>query len=331
MRYLFIIFFSFTSFSIEENGSFSLKDKVNNIEKKIFKRNMKIEGFERSINKKHEKYLQHVRVNKKLKILLDEYIQSQSNEKLILSKRIRAIKSKMIKISMLDNNQLAIENKIIAKILSGNLRKDLNDLEQVNTRIHSIESKISSLESRINTFDDESIKISEKLRLMGLEKQKLTKNKDELFLAKNILEDEYLELKANQEFEKIKDQSEQEFVSRTHLSNPIDQFHSAQKLHRGLEFRVSENSSIKVIDDGEVVHSDVLSTFGRIIIVKHKNNLRSVYLGDYESNISKNAKVKKSQKLGNVLPGSESKVYFELRKKEKALELANFYHLNSII
>lgn len=270
-------------------------------------------------------------MNKKLKVLLDQYNEDLSKEKISLSQRIKAIKSKMIKVAMLDNDKLAIENQILAKVLSRNLKKDLNSLEKVNSKIHSIESKVSSLNNRVIRFEQESNKISDKLRVMNVEKEKLAKSKEELYLAKDILEDEYLEFRANEEFEKIKQESEQKFISKTHLSNPINDFLSAKQLHKGLEFQVSESSELKVIDDGEVVHSDVLASFGRIIIVKHKNNLRSVYLGDYESNISLNAKVKKSQKLGNILPGMDSKIYFELRKKEKPLELANFYHLNSII
>ncbi len=331
MKIFLITLITFNSFCLDKGDSSSLEEKVNKIESTLLKNRKNLEGVERSINQKHEKYLQHVRVNKKLKILLDDYNVDLSREKLVLSKRIKSIKSKMIKAAMLDNDKLAIENQILAKILNKSLKKDLKSLEKVNSKIHSIESKISSFGSRVTRFENESMTISNNLRVMNAEKEKLAKSKEELYLAKDILEDEYLEFKANEEFEKIKQESEQKFISKTHLSNPIDDFLSARQLHKGLEFQVSESSGLKVIDDGEVVHSDILASFGRIIIVKHKNNLRSVYLGDYESNISLNTKVKKSQKLGNILPGMDSKIYFELRKKEKPLELANFYHLNSII
>ncbi len=319
------------TFSITETEPPTLKEKVNQLETSLFKKKKILETYEKDIDRKNEKYLQHVRVNKKLKNLLDEYKHDLSKEKLTLSERIKNIKTKMIKIAMLDNNEIAIENKILVKVLRKKLEKDFSSLETINSKIHSIESKVSSINKRIDLFEDESVKISEKLRIMNIEREEMNKSKQELFLAKDILEDEYLELMASKQFEKIKEENELKFISKTHLSNPIEDFISAKQLHKGLEFQVSINSGIMVIDDGEVVHSDVLANFGRIIIVKHKNNLRSVYLGDYESSIGINTNVKKSQKLGNVLPGDEAKIYFEIREKEKPLELARFYHLPSII
>lgn len=322
---------NFGLWATESELSTSLKEKVNKLEISLLKKKKLLEDYEGDISKKNEKYHQHVRVNKKLSVLLDDYRKELSDEKVALSSQIKEVKKKIIKITMLDNNKKVIEKRVLSRILEKKLENDLIQLEGLNSKIGSLELKISSLSKRIKMFNAESIKISSKLRKINLEKEKVQKSKREVFMAKDILEDEYLEMKANQEFEKIKNESENTFISKTYLSNPIDEFVSAEKKHKGFEFKVSINSELKAIDDGKVVHSDFLSNFGRIIIIKHKNNLRSVYLGDYESNISPETLVKKSQILGNILPGKESKIYFELRKKEKPLELANYYRLNSVI
>jgi septal ring factor EnvC (AmiA/AmiB activator) len=85
----------------------------------------------------------------------------------------------------------------------------------------------------------------------------------------------------------------------------------------GVGISVPENTSIKAISDGEVVYSDWLSSFSRIIIIDHKNGFHSVYSYLNSMLVRAGDTVTTGQIIGNsgrATGTGEASLHFEIRR-----------------
>lgn len=91
---------------------------------------------------------------------------------------------------------------------------------------------------------------------------------------------------------------------------------------RGVSFKLPENTPVKSIFWGKVVHDDVLRGFGRVVIVYHGDDYYSLYAYLSQSLTALGREVEKGEPLGltGFYPGVNGPgLYFELRFKQKAI------------
>ncbi|EPR42400.1 Peptidase M23 [Desulfovibrio sp. X2] len=91
---------------------------------------------------------------------------------------------------------------------------------------------------------------------------------------------------------------------------------------RGLGISASDNTQVRAVSWGKVVHDDVLRGFGKVIILYHGGNYYSLYAYLSESDVRMGQEVEKDEVLGRVGYYPEIKgpgLYFELRWHEKAV------------
>jgi septal ring factor EnvC (AmiA/AmiB activator) len=91
---------------------------------------------------------------------------------------------------------------------------------------------------------------------------------------------------------------------------------------RGVSFKLPENTPVKSVFWGKVVHDDVLRGFGRVVIVYHGDDYYSLYAYLSESLTALGREVEKGEPLGlsGFYPGVQGPgLYFELRFKQKAI------------
>jgi len=93
-------------------------------------------------------------------------------------------------------------------------------------------------------------------------------------------------------------------------------------ISNGIDIAVPENTSVTVVDDGEVVFADRYGGQGKLLIIDHKNGFFSVYAYNNELLVSRGANVKKGQtiaKSGKTGSASQPSLHFELRKDGRAV------------
>ncbi|HOV16284.1 MAG TPA: peptidoglycan DD-metalloendopeptidase family protein [Candidatus Cloacimonadota bacterium] len=98
-------------------------------------------------------------------------------------------------------------------------------------------------------------------------------------------------------------------------------------ISNGIDIAVPEGTSVKCIEDGEVVFSERYGGQGKLIIVDHKNGFFSVYAYNSELLVSKGASVKKGQviaKSGKTGSAQQPSLHFELRKDGRAVNPLNY-------
>jgi septal ring factor EnvC (AmiA/AmiB activator) len=95
----------------------------------------------------------------------------------------------------------------------------------------------------------------------------------------------------------------------------------------GIDIAVAEGTSVKAVDDGEVVFSDRYGGQGKLIIIDHKNGFFSVYAYNRDLLVSNGAKVIKGQviaKSGKTGSATQPSLHFELRKDGRAVNPMNY-------
>lgn len=104
---------------------------------------------------------------------------------------------------------------------------------------------------------------------------------------------------------------------------PLESYTSIDFRKKGVTFLFNERQPVRATRDGKLIHAGALSTFGNVVMVDHGNEVISVSLGDFKPQLKKGDYVKAGDVLGYVYPPKTQKpgkVYFEVRKKNKAQE-----------
>lgn len=97
------------------------------------------------------------------------------------------------------------------------------------------------------------------------------------------------------------------------LEIPIKNLKDYRYDEKGITFRASKETPIVASGAGTVVYSDRLSEYGRVLIIDHGEEWRSIYLGEFAPQVKKDKLVKKGDLLAFL--GSKGQFYFEVRKK----------------
>ena len=76
---------------------------------------------------------------------------------------------------------------------------------------------------------------------------------------------------------------------------------------------------IRAAESGKVIHSGRLGAYGKVVIVKHQGDYRSVYAHTSKTHVKKGQFVDRGQKIAEV--GSSGRasgphLHFEIRRKE---------------
>ncbi len=91
---------------------------------------------------------------------------------------------------------------------------------------------------------------------------------------------------------------------------------------RGISISAPENSQVKSVFWGKVVHNDTLRGFGRVVIVYHGNNYYSLYAFLADTYVRMGQDVEKDEPVGTTgfYPEVDGPgLYFELRFRQKAI------------
>ena len=97
-----------------------------------------------------------------------------------------------------------------------------------------------------------------------------------------------------------------------------------EKRNNGIDYEVKGESIIKATADGVVVliSEKAVGSEGKILLMKHKNELISIYGGIGELLVSKGERIKKSSAIGKAVGKKSQKVivHFEIRKGMKSID-----------
>lgn len=209
---------------------------------------------------------------------------------------------------------------IATKILKDQLVKDLNKYKLSIEETKRQQTRLKKIEQNIALYNSREKMLLEAIE--GLESSKRQQAKTYVKVKKWIN-------KAKSKIQVLKLKNGKRKVASNLkkligiFDPPIESFISMDYRKKGVTFLFNENQPITAGRKGTVIHSGTLSTYGNVIMIDHKNDIISLCLGDFKPRVKKGEIVSKGQVLGHGevrSPGKSSKVYFEVRKKNKAQE-----------
>ena len=103
-----------------------------------------------------------------------------------------------------------------------------------------------------------------------------------------------------------------------------------KKKNQGIDFQVSAGSPVFAVAPGNVaLITDNTENFGKIVLIRHENNLISIYGRVARVLVKKNEFVNKGQKIGsmaeNTSDDAQVTLHFELRKGTKSVNPENYF------
>lgn len=143
---------------------------------------------------------------------------------------------------------------------------------------------------------------------------------DSIFLPGAKQPDQYIWTQKNRFIWPVSGRITSKYGNRTH---PVSgKYH----LHTGLDIAANKGTAIKAAADGVVLFSGDGGSYGKMVVLRHKDNYITVYAHASKLNVKKGAYVKQGQKIAEV--GSTgvttgNHLHFEVKKSNKRMDPLN--------
>ncbi len=103
------------------------------------------------------------------------------------------------------------------------------------------------------------------------------------------------------------------------LKGPLANFSDFKTGKKGVTYKFSGTRPVYAGHTGKISYIGRLANYGKIIIIDHGNDIRSVFLGNFKPKMKKGDAVVKGSIVGYTNPTAEDgTLYFEVRKKDIA-------------
>ncbi len=94
-------------------------------------------------------------------------------------------------------------------------------------------------------------------------------------------------------------------------------------MHKGIDIKAKEGTPIRAVDHGEVVYADNnMRGYGNVIIIKHRDNIFTIYAHNRKNLVRKGDRVKRGQIIGlvgNTGNATTAHLHFEVRDGSRAV------------
>ena len=286
------------------------KRELSTISREIF-------SIESNLGKGNKKYLKTLNKRKKMEEVIVKLEMKLNNERAITEKRYVAAKKRLrqVLVQGLGSRRTAgqlLGHSLVTKALKKEVRKLASILKknksltvELNTsrkRYHNLREVESDLLGLIREMEETK-------RVKSLKYVEVKKIKDEL--------QGKVKLKKAKKYVKKKKASAK-IAER--FSRPINSIVDMEYGKKGVTFKFDKRQEVKSSRAGKVIHTGSLSTYGNVVMVDHGNDVKSIYLGQFLPTVKKGQKLSAGTPIGKTfdVAKNEGKLYFEVRKKNKA-------------
>lgn len=326
----------FSSFGAVPNIS-KLREKVSQQSLEISELAAKVRTVDKKISQTNDEYLEKMRRIESLEASASELRARLNKSKSKISHEYRLVKKAMdlylLEMSSSEGDTGFSQPKIYLEVLqtkmvdlkraqesSSLLLSSLNQYEQNLQSTRKVEETlyqvIADLESRKKMIGENYISLMEdhnvKQELLDKELAK-RKARSKVYAKARI---------------KAKDLGSAISVN---LSMPIANFSGMKKGKKGITFKYDEIVPLKAPAGGKVSYAGDLASYGKVIMIDHGHNIRSVFLGDIALKVKKETVLKRGDIVGYTIadPGLQKTLYYEIRKKNVAQDTYSWLAKNN--
>lgn len=296
-----------------------LTDSVQKQNNEIYKISAHINSLESELGQKNNSYIEQLKRTTKLEEKLN-FLKDNLNaeEKKVINeeKSIKKLAGKLLleKIDE-DDDQALIRQKLYSEELS---KKEKN-LITLRETIKILKDDVSLYMERLAEFKKTEEDLYSVIKTLENEKKDLSVRYVQKIEEKNLIEKKLDGAVASFKASNMLLSKKSENFN-FNLSLPLQSFTGHKISEKGINFKYKENTALNATASGTIAFASDLATYGKVIIIDHGNNLRSVLLGDFSLKIKKGDLVSEGDILGyaNGDGVTNKNLYYELRKQNKA-------------
>lgn len=222
-------------------------------------------------------------------------------------------------------NDIELEDIVKRRMILGNLGDDATELKNLLDQNKVYEDQLASLKKDAQDLTDGQNILYGLLQDLESKKTKVASNYYENLQNKQKVEAEFFKTKV--ETSMAKDLKNLDLVQ---FLKPLDNYSRYDTSNGGVNFYVKGTQDIHALGDGRVVFVGDLASYGNVIMLDHGQDIRSVILGNFTSQVHKGDEVTKGQNIAVLSSAAEkeNKIYVEIRKREVAQNATDYLVLN---
>lgn len=301
-----------------------LKNKLANESEAVSRIAAQIRDLEKKLNSKNDGYLESVALIESIELKISKLKEALTSNASDISeeykKSQKALNLYLLETIDEENDDKLLHKKIYLELFSRKL-KSLKTAEKRSSKlleaINLYGQKLTETRVKEEAIYNIIVELENKKKEMSKSYvSKLeTKNRYESALdkikAKIIAKSKVLGKKPNSKFGKV-------LVS---MITPIDNYIELVQSKDTLTFKYQDTLQLKAPAAGKIVYTGELANYGKVIIIDHGNEVRSVLLGDLSIKVSKGNSVVQGELLGYTVsdPGVVKSLSYEIRKKDKSV------------
>ena len=288
------------------------KRKLGSITKQIAK-------FEKKLERTNQEYL---KINERKTGLEKELysLKKQVYDSMTTLKEEKVKIKKLLStyiVNMMGKEQEA-SDLLTKKVLMSRLRREMGEYDQQIAKTQAVQINLAAVEKSLSKYSEQQTVLLDVIStLEGHKKEKAenyldSKKKYEGYLA------QWQKVKVN------KTRTSKTGALRSQLGTfrpPIEKHIKLDFKKKGVTFFFDDKTlPVKAPRSGKVIHKGSLAPYGNVIMIDHGKDTISVCFGDFGPKVNKGSHVKVGQIIGYTSRKNqrEGKLYFEVRKKDKA-------------
>ncbi len=307
---------SFNVFAATAPVSLSnLQQTVLKVQKEVDTYAKEISRLENKLGHTHQEYLKTVQQRQSLEARLIESEAQLNQGQIDTSHKIEKLRSvlKRLALQELDQNQNAAA-MAARKILAAEVQKQLKALQVVSTTATKYESSLTSLKLRISEYQETESRLAQLVQTMEENKKEKADAYIQAVSQKSEVEEKLSALKLTKRIKaRVKSDIDAKF------SSPVEDFTGIEYDKKGITYKFNGKRPVLAAEDGKIAYAGRLSTYGNVVLIDHGNETRSVVLGSFIPKMNKGQSVTKGDVIGYTdTSTSQGKLYFEVRKRDKA-------------
>ncbi len=319
----------------------SLKDDLNKRSFKVTKIAATINSLDQSIGKNNKKYLDKRQELTELEEKLEKLNQELTTAANHVSNEYE-LTNKIFRQYLLDRIDKKEENKILKdKVYIETLSYQLEELNHTQFESNKMLKQVNELGIKLDSIKADEQALYE--IIVELENNKKIKSQEYLtqLEGKNSIREKLEKALAKKKVSKIKKTKRKVRKKKYTISKfsnkkiglPIESYNSFKGGSKGVTFTFDKVSPVMASSSGHIAYSGELASYGKIIMIDHGNDIRSLVLGDIKINVKKGDFVNKGQVLAYTIsePGLSKKLYYELRKKDVAQNTLKILKKNKVL
>jgi septal ring factor EnvC (AmiA/AmiB activator) len=326
------VFKSFLIFSLlvcgnafaKKSGVSKLKDQLSRESSEVSKIAAEIKSLESKLGQSNESYLSKTQqikeIDQKITTLKNNLSSSAQNISKRFKESKRVLNSYLLDAIDENNQDELLKRRMYMKVLASKL----SELKTAQISSQKLLVMINEYEENLKATSINEETLYNLILNLERKKESLGQSYISKMEAKNELEERLAEAVARIKVKKKNKPSKRLARSNVKLNlifdSPISNYLSLKGSKEGVTYKYDQVGPIKISQKGQVVYAGELASYGRVVMIDHGKDIRSVILGDINLKVKKGDLLDANGLVGytNIDLGLTKSLYYEIRKNNKA-------------